>query len=368
MIHKKCKHGRGLTGSTRTRAWRKCGCAWVASVTVSGVRSIVNLGPDETQAHATLHRISADNLEGRALRTKPGREFTAVADSYQRAVEGAAGARPHTIRNTRTILVGLRAYWDDTPVDGINLEHVRVFIEDMTARHAANYAGVIYSTFRSVMAHAQDHGLVQALPFPARSRIKNRNTRQPNHLSVEEAERVIAALPAPYGVMAEVALLTGMRVGELAALDAGDLDRERRVLHVRATLSHDGSIGPPKTHNGLRVIPLSPRAFELLDAAAGDGRVFSVPGIDACTSTMQRALTATGLKRPGRGWHAFRHAHQTMLEASGLSIRDAAARMGHGANFVQSAAYGWVAEAGDAGAVDATRVRLRHGASTRAGG
>lgn len=368
MIHKKCKHGRGITGGKRLKAWRKCGCAWVASVTVNSVRSIVNLGADEAQAHATLHRMRADNIEGRALRTKPGRDFGAVADSYQRAVETTVGARPHTIRNTRTVLVGLRAYWADTPVDGITLEHVRVFIEDMTGRHAPNYVSVIYSTFRSVLAHAQDHGLIGGLPFPARSRIKTRNTRQPNHLTVEEAETVIRALPDPYGVMAEVALLTGMRVGEIAALAADDLDHTRRILHVRGTMSHDGTIGPPKTRNGLRVIPLSPRAYELLASAATTGRLFNVPGIDACTSTMQRTLDKTGLRRQGRGWHAFRHAHQTMLEASGLSIRDAAARMGHGANFVQTAAYGWVAEAGDAAAVDETRVRLRHASSKRAAG
>ena len=35
-----------------------------------------------------------------------------------------------------------------------------------------------------------------------------------------------------------------------------------------------------------------------------------------------------------------------------MSIRDAAARLGHGANYAQSLAYGWAREQIDAGVVD----------------
>jgi integrase len=364
-IQKKCKHGRGVTGKPRLKAWRKCGCAWVASVTVGGVRSYVNLGSDETQASAALLRLQADNMEGRVMRVKPGRQFNEVADSYLNAIRAAGGARPNRVRTTTSRVERLRAYWGDVPVDAITIEHVRVFIDDARDKYAPNTAGAIYSSFRSVMGHAQDHGLVGALPLPARSRLPRVNKRAANHVTVTEAGVIISALPEPYAAMAEIALLTGLRVGEVAALDAQDFDRERRVLHVRGTLAHDGTVGPPKTASGMRAVPLSPRAYEILDAAAGSGRVFVVPSLAMCGFVMRETLQAVGLHRPGRGWHALRHAHQAMLEASGLGLRDAAARMGHGANMAQTMAYGWAAEAGDAADVDATRIRLHRGHSKR---
>lgn len=367
-IRKTCRHGRGLTGKPRLKAWRSCRCAWYASVTVDGVRDYVNLGSDETQATAGALRLQADNMEGRALRVKPGRDFGSVADSYMASVERASGARPNRVKTTQTHLNRLRAYWGDTPVDGITLEHVRVFIDDTGRRFSPNYSSSLYSTLRAVLAHAQDHGLVGALPVPAKSRIRPKNKRAANHITIPEADRLIAALPHPYNQMAELALLTGLRVGEIAALTAGDIDHENRVLHVRGTLAHDGSIGPPKTDSGLRAVPLSPRAYAILDAAVGDGRVFPVPSLSMTGFVMRGTLRKIGLYRPGRGWHALRHAHEAMLEASGLGIREAAARMGHGPNFVQTAAYGWVAEAGDAGSVDSTRARLLHPAPKREAG
>jgi len=348
----------------RVKAWRRCGCAWTATLTVNGVRGYVNLGPDETQARAQLHRLETDNLQGRVTRTKPGRSFREVADSYQREVETQPGARPNTVKAVTSRLNGLRRYWGDAAVDGITLEQTRLYIEQASRRHSSNHTSALYSTYRCVLIHAQDHGILTTLPVPAKSRIRPMNTRQPNHLTVTEAEKVIRELPAPYDVIAEVAMLTGLRMGELLALTSDDLDRERRVLHIRGNLNADGTVGPPKTHNGLRVIPLSPRAYHLIDGCIGPGRLFPDVTINTCSRAIRAALHASGLHRPGRGWHAFRHLHQTMLEAAGTSIRDAAARLGHGANFVQTAAYGWVAEAGDAADIDGTRVRL-HAAPPR---
>lgn len=363
MILKKCRHGRGLTGNQRLKAWRKCGCAWMASVTIQGRREYVNLGPDETQAAATLLRLRADSMEGRARRRRPGREFGAVADSYLVTIAAAPGARANRVRTTASRVGRVKEWWGDIPVDAITIEQVRRFLDDCSARYAPNTAISLYSTLRSILGHAQDHGLVEALPLPARSRLSKVNARAANHLSVAEAGVLIEALPDPYGAMGELALLAGLRIGELAALDAQDFDRERRILHVHGTLAHDGTIGPPKTHHGRRAIPLSPRAFEILAARVKEGHVFPVPSLAMCGHVMRTALDRTGLYRPGRGWHALRHAHEALLEASGLGIRDAAARMGHGANFVQTAAYGWAAEAGDPADVDATRSRIamQHG-------
>lgn len=63
-------------------------------------------------------------------------------------------------------------------------------------------------------------------------------------------------------------LLTGLRFGELAALRWSDVDLDRRVLHVRHTITRQGSKGyefaEPKTTKSRRVIPLPAAAVVVL--------------------------------------------------------------------------------------------------------
>lgn len=361
---KKCRHGRGLTGHKRREAWRRCGCQWMVSVTVDGRRTYVTLGVDETEAEANALRLRADTIDGRAVRRHPGKGFDEVAASYMRVVRTAPGARPNNVRTVESRLRRVTAWWGDVPVDSVTIEQVRRFLDQAADRWAPNTVIGLYSQFRAVMAHAQDHGLVGALPLPARSRLRKVNQRQANHLTWQECYQVIGALAEPYRTMAELALLTGLRVGELTALDGAAVDLAGGRLHVVGTLHHDGSVGPPKTQNGRRVVTLSARAVELLDGRCQGGRVFPVASLAMCGHVMRDALRDVGLYRKGRGWHAFRHSHEALLEQVGVGIRDAAARLGHGPNFAQTAAYGWAAEATDVDDLDAVLVRLRHSSTS----
>ena len=68
-------------------------------------------------------------------------------------------------------------------------------------------------------------------------------------------------------------LLTGLRFGELAALRWGDIDLEQRVLHVRFTITREGSKGyaftEPKTTKSRRVVPLPSAAVVALRTQQG---------------------------------------------------------------------------------------------------
>ena len=75
--------------------------------------------------------------------------------------------------------------------------------------------------------------------------------------------------------------------------------------------------------------------------------------LHAAGDALRDAMRAAGVYKKGKGWHQFRHAHMALLNESNIGIRDAAARVGHGANYAQSLAYGWASEQVDATAVDA---------------
>jgi integrase len=63
--------------------------------------------------------------------------------------------------------------------------------------------------------------------------------------------------------MVGLAILSGLRRGELFALRWRDIDERQRVLTVREAM-YDGSFATPKTEAGVRQIPLSDAAIGLL--------------------------------------------------------------------------------------------------------
>ena len=58
-----------------------------------------------------------------------------------------------------------------------------------------------------------------------------------------------------------LALLSGVRQGELFALRWRDIDLPARVLHIREAV-YEGIFGTPKTEAGRREIPLSEAAMQ----------------------------------------------------------------------------------------------------------
>ena len=92
-------------------------------------------------------------------------------------------------------------------------------------------------------------------------------TRKETELFLENGEG-IAHFP-----LFELALETGMRIGEICGLQWEDIDFNHRMIHVRHTLTYakqDGlwgykfQLNEPKTENGIRKIPMTKKAEELL--------------------------------------------------------------------------------------------------------
>ena len=78
-----------------------------------------------------------------------------------------------------------------------------------------------------------------------------------------------------------LALLSGLRRGELFALRWRDIDEQSRLLTVREAV-YDGVFATPKTEAGARQIPLSDSALTLIaewkahiESAEADALVFS---------------------------------------------------------------------------------------------
>jgi integrase len=176
---------------------------------------------------------------------------------------------------------------------------------------------------------------------PARAiRIGDRGPKTERlYLNPLEVLRLLAALPEPCHTIVVIAVLTGMRIGEILALRWKYLDLVRGSIQIRETVS-EGIFGSPKTRSGRRDVPMSDRVREAFEVQRARSRQTSPEDLVFATrnqtplnpkNLLRRVLrpTCDALKLPAITWHSFRHTHATLLGEVGESLRTAQALLGH---------------------------------------
>jgi integrase len=176
---------------------------------------------------------------------------------------------------------------------------------------------------------------------PARGiRVGDRTPKQERvYLSAEEVAQLLSSLPEPCRTLVLVAVLTGLRIGELLALRWKHVDLLHGAIRVRETV-YEGRFGTPKTRSSRRDVPMSQPVRETLMAQHGcsgqtqpEDLVFStrartpINPKNMLRRVLQPACRELGL--PAITWHSFRHTHATLLGEVGESLRTAQAILGH---------------------------------------
>jgi len=147
-----------------------------------------------------------------------------------------------------------------------------------------------------------------------------------------------------YVSLFDIALGTGLRLGELRALRWGDVDRERLLIRVERAYSRE-VLKRPKTDAGVRAVPLFPSVDvglrELAARAVERGRyapaelIFgSMLGTPLQPSNFRQrvwgpALDRAGLGEAGYRFHDLRHTCVSRLVAAGADIKLVQAVAGH---------------------------------------
>lgn len=192
----------------------------------------------------------------------------------------------------------------------------------------------IRTTLSKVLAQAVTWSYLDENPARGLSIGERAPKKEPTFLDPRDALRLIDALPEPCRTIVLVAALTGMRIGEIAALRWGRVDFFREMIQVKETYSEDAGFGTPKTRSSIRDVPMSEPVRAVLlahrhhcfdpDAAA---LVFasSVGTPVGPKNLANRVLRPTCVKLGLRpiSWHVLRHTHATWLSESGATIRAA---------------------------------------------
>jgi integrase len=190
---------------------------------------------------------------------------------------------------------------------------------------------------------------------PAEAVRPPRPTRAPvQALDEEQTARLLAAakgspLHAPVLAPVLVAVMTGLRRGELLALRWSDVDLEAATLSVAQTLrvTHSGLVfAPPKTGKSRRLLALPPLVVETLrehrtrqlEERLRLGPVWEEHGLvfpgpdgrpwhpDTFTSAFRALCPRAGVKVR---FHDLRHSHATQLLKAGVHPKIVSERLGH---------------------------------------
>lgn len=109
---------------------------------------------------------------------------------------------------------------------------------------------------KAIFEFAHGNGYIASNPMAGIKPLK-KSTKRPDPITRDEFPRLIQACATRQNAnMWTIAILTGLRHGELCALAWEDIDLVARTLTVSRSLTHHGLFTPPKTESGKRTICL----------------------------------------------------------------------------------------------------------------
>ena len=150
---------------------------------------------------------------------------------------------------------------------------------------------------------------------------------------------MLEALPALSRAMVGLAILSGLRRGELFALRWKDIDEQTRLLTVREAV-YDGTFGTPKTEAGSRQVPLSKPALWLVLEWKGRAKTTEPDALVFGTrlgspispnNVLRRAIfpACDRLELPRATWLTFRRTYSPWSHEKGVPGKVVAQLMGH---------------------------------------
>ena len=209
-----------------------------------------------------------------------------------------------------------------------------------------------YGLLRTILTTAVQDGLIAANPCHIRGAGNSKRVHKIKPLTLLELETFGYHMPERQQLMVLLAAWCGLRFGELTELRRSDIDLKNGRLKIRRAVVRVAGqpiISTPKSDAGVRDVAVPPHLIPIVKAHIAehtqfgrDGLLFPAAGGGhlAPSSLYGRAPTRT---RPGWGfyaartsagrpdlrWHDLRHTGASLAAATGATLAELMARLGH---------------------------------------
>jgi integrase len=251
--------------------------------------------------------------------------FAQQAERFLAQLEGRRRKKikPTTLATFRSAINIARPVLGNLPLETIDSEHLRQLVEVLEGqKYAPNSIVKVLQTAKKVIASATDErGNKLTAKFWNDEHINQPEARPLKQKDLLTAAQIEAALESAKICSAMRAFIaveaaTGLRVGEMRALNVEDFDFVAGMLHVGRTRSRFGETAP-KTKSGERTVDLHPDITAMLTAmleGRTTGRLFQLTD-----DQIRRAFERVELLS-----HDLRHFRYTWLQLAAVpnAIRD----------------------------------------------
>jgi integrase len=212
---------------------------------------------------------------------RPLLTFRRLAQEWQRTV---LPMYKHSTQKHRRFMLEkhLLPRFGDKPLSDVTRQEIQAYVAHLIQHaYAPKSIDHIIDVLSAVLRTGMKWGHLQENPARGVELPTLRTVRPRWALTVEQARALLQKLSPMPRALVGLALLSGLRRGELFALRWRDVDLRTRTLTVREAV-YDGHFSTPKTAAGVRQIPLADAAVDLLGAwqrlagqASIDGLVFA---------------------------------------------------------------------------------------------
>ena len=248
--------------------------------------------------------------------------------------------REHTMRTKKYIVeLKILPYFGNKRVNDITAADIRQWQNELIKMgYSPTYLKTINNQLSAIFNYAVRYYDLKSNPCAKAGSMGKSKAEEMDFWTGEEFRKFIdSVMNKRLSYMAFMTLYwTGMRLGELLALNLKDVDLEKRTITITKSYQRLGKkdvITPPKTPKSKRVITipefLAADIKDYIDSLYGlqeNDRLFPITKY-YLEHEMQRGIKESGVKRIRV--HDLRHSHASMLIELGFSPLEIANRLGH---------------------------------------
>jgi integrase len=285
-----------------------------------------------------------------SLSYRPGRVATIEEFAERWRVEILSKRKPSTIHAAESHLRNqILPALGKIRLNELGVETQQSFVTRLSGTISRKMLLNVLGTLSSILTTAQNWGYVcEGLNFRKLTLPEKAITERAACFTLDDVATIINTAAGQYRVMFAIAAMTGLRAGEILALQKSDFDLERNLLTVRRSVWR-GKLQTPKTSNSQAVLPvpvaLARIVREYIASLKSDWLFLNSQGhFFIAENVVRQALVPIldKFKIQRCGFHAFRHFHSSVLLSSGAAPQVAQAQLRHSDARITLGIYGHI--------------------------